>query len=88
MGGVSIHDFFTKNPASLREIMVNFLTRHDDVFVVTHPKSDEERWRKLDPLDVSLYVWIIRWLNEVIICNIFNLWDNVGFRDLVAGVRV
>ncbi|XP_020607142.1 sulfotransferase family cytosolic 1B member 1-like isoform X2 [Orbicella faveolata] len=37
--GIRIHDFFTPNPAALRDYIVNFQTRGDDVFVVSYPKS-------------------------------------------------
>ena len=37
--GVPIHDFFTPNPGTLRDYIVNFQTRRDDVFIVSYPKS-------------------------------------------------
>ena len=39
MEGIPIHDFFTPNPVALRDYIVNFQTRGDDVVVVTYPKS-------------------------------------------------
>ena len=57
--GVPIHDFFTKNPAALREMIVNFQTRHDDVFVVSYPKSGEDRRGKLETQMFYFYAWII-----------------------------
>lgn len=39
MEGIPIHQFFTPNPAALRDYIVNFQTRADDVFVVSYPKS-------------------------------------------------
>ena len=37
--GTPIPQFFTSNPAALRDYIVNFQTRADDVFVVSYPKS-------------------------------------------------
>ena len=37
--GIPIHQFFTPDPAALRDYIVNFQTRADDVFVASYPKS-------------------------------------------------
>ena len=39
MEGIRIPDSFAPDPVALRDYIVNFQTRSDDVFVVSYPKS-------------------------------------------------
>ena len=39
LGGIPILQLFTQDPAALHDLIVNFQTRADDVFVASYPKS-------------------------------------------------
>ena len=42
LNGIPIPRMFTPDPAALHDYVVNFQTRHDDVFIVSYPKSGKK----------------------------------------------
>ena len=42
LNGIPIPNKLTPDPAALQDFVVNFQTRHDDVFIVSYPKSSKK----------------------------------------------
>ena len=62
LNGIPIPRMFTPDPAALHDYVVNFQTRHDDVFIVSYPKSGKKKYfDSTQGLSLSEVVVELRW---------------------------